>query len=206
MQAKLEEEERLANQKEEEDNIALIESWDNTQAMMDVDYELDARLQEEERGKLTIEEKSRFFVELMDKKRNILQDLELKRSKWIESFVPMDTELKKGSEKAAEGSSKREACKLEQEDAKRHRIKEENTSVKLKRCLEIIPDGDDDVTIEATSLSSKSLKIIDYKIYKEGSKRFFQIIREDGRLNKIMLILECSLIRALEATSKKAKL
>nr|GEW49837.1 hypothetical protein [Tanacetum cinerariifolium] len=46
--------------------------------------------------------------------------------KWIESFVPMDTELvkgrekaAKGSEKVAEGSSKRAADKLEQEDAKR---------------------------------------------------------------------------------------
>nr|GEX40602.1 hypothetical protein [Tanacetum cinerariifolium] len=55
MQAKLEEEERLTRQKEEEANITLIESWDNTQAMMDVDYELAARLQEEERGDLTIE-------------------------------------------------------------------------------------------------------------------------------------------------------
>nr|GEV43384.1 hypothetical protein [Tanacetum cinerariifolium] len=40
IQAKLEEEERLARQKEEETNIALIESWDNTQAMMDANYEL----------------------------------------------------------------------------------------------------------------------------------------------------------------------
>ncbi|GJV04235.1 hypothetical protein Tco_1337804 [Tanacetum coccineum] len=35
LQAELEEEERLSRQKEEESNIALIESWDNTQAMMD---------------------------------------------------------------------------------------------------------------------------------------------------------------------------
>ncbi|GKB59544.1 hypothetical protein Tco_0915730, partial [Tanacetum coccineum] len=37
--------ERLARQKEEEANIALIESWDNTQAMMDADFELAQRLQ-----------------------------------------------------------------------------------------------------------------------------------------------------------------
>nr|GEY57736.1 retrovirus-related Pol polyprotein from transposon TNT 1-94 [Tanacetum cinerariifolium] len=40
MQAELEEEERLARQNEEEDNIALIESWDNTQAMIDADCKL----------------------------------------------------------------------------------------------------------------------------------------------------------------------
>ncbi|GKC80030.1 hypothetical protein Tco_1130804 [Tanacetum coccineum] len=38
LQAELIEEERLARQKEEEANIALLESWDNTQAMMDADF------------------------------------------------------------------------------------------------------------------------------------------------------------------------
>ncbi|GJZ54305.1 hypothetical protein Tco_0609190 [Tanacetum coccineum] len=42
LQAELEEEERLARQKEEEDNLI---SWDNTQAMMEADYELAQRLQ-----------------------------------------------------------------------------------------------------------------------------------------------------------------
>ncbi|GKC17275.1 hypothetical protein Tco_1014057 [Tanacetum coccineum] len=40
LQAELEEEERLSRQKEEEANIALIESWGNTQAMMDADFQL----------------------------------------------------------------------------------------------------------------------------------------------------------------------
>ncbi|GKA85332.1 hypothetical protein Tco_0806986 [Tanacetum coccineum] len=48
LQAKLIKEERLANQKEEESNIALIESWDNTQAMLEADFELAQRLQAEE--------------------------------------------------------------------------------------------------------------------------------------------------------------
>nr|GEU55295.1 hypothetical protein [Tanacetum cinerariifolium] len=72
--------------------------------------------------------------------------------KWIESFVSIDVELVKGTKKAAEGnekaeegSSKRALGKLEQEDAKRQRIEEENESAELNRCLEIIPD--DDVTI-----------------------------------------------------------
>ncbi|GJU50636.1 hypothetical protein Tco_1220191 [Tanacetum coccineum] len=41
LQAELEEEERLARQKEEDANIA---EWDNIQAMIDADYELAARL------------------------------------------------------------------------------------------------------------------------------------------------------------------
>ncbi|GJR79462.1 hypothetical protein Tco_0150247 [Tanacetum coccineum] len=44
LEAELKEEERLARKKEEEANIALIESWDNTQAMMEADFELAQRL------------------------------------------------------------------------------------------------------------------------------------------------------------------
>nr|GEZ12867.1 hypothetical protein [Tanacetum cinerariifolium] len=62
-------EERLVRQKKEEANIALIESQDNTQAMTDANYELAVRLQEEKKGELTIEEKSRLFVELIDKRK-----------------------------------------------------------------------------------------------------------------------------------------
>ncbi|GJX18292.1 hypothetical protein Tco_0219124 [Tanacetum coccineum] len=66
LQAKLEEEERLARQKEEDANIA---EWDNVQAMIDADYELAARLQAQEQEELTIEERSKMFVELMDKRK-----------------------------------------------------------------------------------------------------------------------------------------
>ncbi|GJR10295.1 hypothetical protein Tco_0792947 [Tanacetum coccineum] len=40
LEAELIEEERLAKKQKEEANIALIESWDNTQAMMEADFEL----------------------------------------------------------------------------------------------------------------------------------------------------------------------
>ncbi|GJU74481.1 hypothetical protein Tco_1265886 [Tanacetum coccineum] len=69
LQAELIEEERLARKKEEEANIALIESWDNTQAMMEADFELAQRLQAEEQGEITIEERTRLFVEIMNKRK-----------------------------------------------------------------------------------------------------------------------------------------
>nr|GEV16737.1 ribonuclease H-like domain-containing protein [Tanacetum cinerariifolium] len=196
------------------------------------DCELAARLQEKERRELNIEEKSRLFVELMDKrnkhfarlraekiiskpptkaqkrnhmctylknmanyKQNQLKNKNFKEIqmlfnntiKWIEAFVSMDTKLVKGgdkavegSEKAEEGSSKRAGSNLEQEDANRQRLEEDNESVELKRCLEIIPEDDDDVTIKATPLSSKSPTIVDYKICKKRRKSFFKIIRADG--------------------------
>ncbi|GJY61422.1 putative ribonuclease H-like domain-containing protein [Tanacetum coccineum] len=66
LEAELEEEERDARQREEEANLI---SWDNTQAMMEADYELAQRLQAEEQRELTIEERSKLFVELMDKRK-----------------------------------------------------------------------------------------------------------------------------------------
>ncbi|GJX29556.1 hypothetical protein Tco_0237635 [Tanacetum coccineum] len=48
LQAELEEEERLSRLKEEEANIALLESWDNTQAMMDTDFQLAQQMQTKE--------------------------------------------------------------------------------------------------------------------------------------------------------------
>ncbi|GJX48119.1 hypothetical protein Tco_0273309 [Tanacetum coccineum] len=50
----------------------------------------------------------------------------------------------------------------------------------LKQCFKIVPNDGDDVTINATPLSVK-IPIIDYKIYQEGKKSFFQIIRADGK-------------------------
>ncbi|GJY90121.1 hypothetical protein Tco_0505317 [Tanacetum coccineum] len=82
MQAELIEEERLVRKKEEEVNIALIESWDNTQAMMEADFELAQRLQAEEQGEITIEERSRLFVELMNRRKKHfakLSDEEIRR-------------------------------------------------------------------------------------------------------------------------------
>ncbi|GJR36229.1 hypothetical protein Tco_1211913 [Tanacetum coccineum] len=48
LQAELEEEERISRLKEEKANIALLESWDNTQAMMDADFQLAQQMQTEE--------------------------------------------------------------------------------------------------------------------------------------------------------------
>nr|GEW61686.1 hypothetical protein [Tanacetum cinerariifolium] len=87
---------------------------------------------------------------------------------------------KKTQAEVTEGSSKRVGDELEQESAQRQRLEKEDDSEELKRCLEIVPEDDDDVTIEATPLSFKSPTIVDYKIYKEGKKSYFKIIRADG--------------------------
>ncbi|GKA06896.1 hypothetical protein Tco_0686120 [Tanacetum coccineum] len=67
LDAELIEEQKLARKQEEEANIALIESWENTQAMMEADKLLAERLQSKEREELTDEEKAKLFMELMEK-------------------------------------------------------------------------------------------------------------------------------------------
>ncbi|GKE49219.1 hypothetical protein Tco_1480477, partial [Tanacetum coccineum] len=69
LDAELLKEQKLARKQEEEANIALIESWENTQAIMEADRLLDERLQSKEREELTDEEKAKLFMELMEKRR-----------------------------------------------------------------------------------------------------------------------------------------
>nr|GEU99579.1 ribonuclease H-like domain-containing protein [Tanacetum cinerariifolium] len=92
----------------------------------------------------------------------------------VNTFMAMDSEVMEGSKKTqlevTEGSSKRARDEIEQESARRQSLEKEDDTTELKRCLEIVPEDDDDVTIKATPLSSKSPTIVDYKIYKEGKK------------------------------------
>ncbi|GJX74257.1 hypothetical protein Tco_0312852 [Tanacetum coccineum] len=70
--AKFDEEERLAREKaekEKEANIALIETWDDIQAKIDVDHQLAERLQAQEQEELSIEEKATLFQQLLEKRR-----------------------------------------------------------------------------------------------------------------------------------------
>nr|GFA51480.1 hypothetical protein [Tanacetum cinerariifolium] len=95
----------------------------------------------------------------------------------INNFVDFRTELvKEGSKKAEESRLKRTRDKLEQESAKKHKVDDDQEAAEPKKCLEIIPDDEDDVSIDARPLYSMSPTIIDYNIHKEGRKSYFQII------------------------------
>ncbi|GKF08845.1 hypothetical protein Tco_0043069, partial [Tanacetum coccineum] len=82
-----------------------------------------------------------------------------------------------GSEAREESSSKRAGDELEQEPLKKQKVDDDKETEELKLRMDIISD---DVTIKATPLSTKSPTIVDYKIYKEWKKSYFQIIRADG--------------------------
>ncbi|GJY58709.1 uncharacterized mitochondrial protein-like protein [Tanacetum coccineum] len=90
--------------------------------MMEADYELAQRLQAEEQGELTIEERSKLFVELMNKRKKHFAKLRAKeirrkpptkaqKRNQMYSFVPMDTEVVEGSK-----TRKREDLRVEEKN------------------------------------------------------------------------------------------
>nr|GEZ22934.1 hypothetical protein [Tanacetum cinerariifolium] len=104
------------------------------------------------------------------KKKSFAEIKELfdKAMERINSFVDFRTEL-------VEESIKKDEPEIAQES-------------KLKRCFEIVLDNGDDVTTDATPLSSKSPTIFDYKIYKEGRKSLFQIIKADVQMLQLLKV------------------
>nr|GEX51614.1 hypothetical protein [Tanacetum cinerariifolium] len=236
MKAGMDEEERIAREKNEA-NRAIIEERDDVQDTIDANKKLAKQIQAQEREQLSIKERSKLLDELIESRRkyfaakrakeimnkppikarqkslmctymiNIegfkkkdfkgksfddLKKMFDKVYKRVNTFVDMNTEiveesLKKIQEEVTEGNSKRAGQELDQESAKKQKLDEQeqakvadDDTAELKRCLEIVPEDDDDVAIEATPLSSKSPTIVDYKIYRERKKSYFKIIRADG--------------------------
>ncbi|GJR22517.1 hypothetical protein Tco_0971044 [Tanacetum coccineum] len=70
LQEELDEEARLEKErKEKASKTANITEWDDVQAMMDADYELAVKLKTEDQGEISIEERSKLFVELMNERK-----------------------------------------------------------------------------------------------------------------------------------------
>ncbi|GJX36611.1 hypothetical protein Tco_0248168 [Tanacetum coccineum] len=203
LQAKFDEEDRLAREKAqqvEEANIA----WDDIQAKKRRKH-FAAKRAKVKKNIPPIKAQQRSFMctylknmegwmpkDLKNKSFANIQDLFDKSMKRVNTFVDIDTELVKGSSKKAkaeiaqESSSKRAGEALEQENSKKQKVDDDKETKELKQCMKIILDDGDDVTIKATHLSIKFPTIVDYKIYNEGKKSYFQIIREDvrARFNK----------------------
>nr|GEU48534.1 putative ribonuclease H-like domain-containing protein [Tanacetum cinerariifolium] len=98
-----------------------------------------------------------------------------------EKLKKLKKEFKKAkAEITQEGSSTRAGDEIEQERSKKQKVEDDKKSEELKKCLEIISNDGDDVTIDAMPLSFKSPTIVDYKIYKEGKKNYFQIFKANG--------------------------
>ncbi|GJY57562.1 hypothetical protein Tco_0456677 [Tanacetum coccineum] len=114
LQTELEEEERLSRLKEEEANIVLLESWDNTQAMIDADflwYEKDIFVA------LRVQEK-RSKPPTKAQKRNTMSAY-LKNIAGYKHNKLKSKNLVKSSVTRTEGSSKRAGDELESDKSKK---------------------------------------------------------------------------------------
>ncbi|GJT94436.1 hypothetical protein Tco_1089954 [Tanacetum coccineum] len=81
---------------------------------------------------------------------------------WIDSFVPMDSEVVKdraeGSETRAEGSSKRAGEDLQQESTKKQKVDDDDKEKEdLKQCFELVLE--EEVAINAIPLATKPTHI-----------------------------------------------
>ncbi|GKD29875.1 hypothetical protein Tco_1240653, partial [Tanacetum coccineum] len=88
-----------------------------------------------------------------------------------------ETSKKAKAEIAHESSLKRAREELEQESSKKQKLEEEKESEELKPCLEIIPNDEDDVTIDATPLSTKSPTIILKNFDREDLEVLWSIVK-----------------------------
>ncbi|GJY04902.1 hypothetical protein Tco_0370842 [Tanacetum coccineum] len=177
LQAEFDEEARLTREKDEA-NVALIEEWNYIQANIDVDYQMAKQMQAEEQKELSIEEKSKLFVQLLEarkkhfaakraeEKRNMPPTRAQQRSIMVNTFVYMDTDLVEGSNVRAESSetkkesiSKRAGDELEQEKAKKQKVDGDKETIELQSLMKVIPD-EEEVAVDAIPLATKPPSIV----------------------------------------------
>ncbi|GJZ54668.1 hypothetical protein Tco_0609553 [Tanacetum coccineum] len=158
LQAQLEAElieERLARKKEEEANIALIESWDNSQAMIE-----------------GIEGSSKGTEDELNSDKS--KKAESSKEKAKGSRKKMLGKKRAGKEQKQE-SSKRQRME-DDEETNEHEEVEVNDEAELKKHLVIVKD--DDIAIDAIPLATKPPMIVEYKLIKEG----IMVLRNRSRI------------------------
>ncbi|GJS40216.1 hypothetical protein Tco_0565259 [Tanacetum coccineum] len=142
--------------------------------MMEADFELAQRLQAEEQGEITIEERSRLFVELMNRRKKHFAKL---RTEEIRRKPPTKTQKRNQMSTYLKNMT---GYKHNQLKSKNDNQKEEE----MKKHIEIVKD--DEVRIDVTPLAIKPPVIVKYKIVKEGKFMYFQLIRADGSLKRYL--------------------
>nr|GEV46282.1 hypothetical protein [Tanacetum cinerariifolium] len=177
LQVEFDEEEILARertQKEQEANIALIETWDDIQAKIDADYQLAERLQaqEQEQKELFDAEKATLFIQLLKKRRKhfAAKRAEEKKQTTNTSSKEKDNMFDKAFKRVntfeqirselVERKEKRAREELIQEISKKQKVDDDKETTELKQSMEIIPNKEE-VAIDIISLAIKSPKIVD---------------------------------------------
>ncbi|GJR10344.1 hypothetical protein Tco_0792996 [Tanacetum coccineum] len=155
---------------------------DNVQAMIDADYQMALQLQAEEQEKLSIEEKSKLFVQLLEarkkhfaamraqekrrkpptkaQKRNIMSTYMKNMAGYKhnqlnnKSFDDIQNAVR------AEGSSKRAGEDLQQESTKKQKMDDVKETAELQSLMEVIPD-EEEVAVDVIPLATKPPSIVD---------------------------------------------
>ncbi|GJW91987.1 hypothetical protein Tco_0169540 [Tanacetum coccineum] len=176
--------------------------------MMEADFELAQRLQAEEQGEITIEERSRLFVELMNRRKKHFGKLKAKEirrkpptkaqkrnqmSTYLKNIAGFKHKVVKGSETRIEESSKRAGDKLEFDKLKKQKINEHVEAEKdddpdeeeMKKHMEIVQDKEE-IAIDAIPLATKPPMIIEYKIGidKEDLETLWKLVKEKHGINR----------------------
>ncbi|GJU19168.1 hypothetical protein Tco_1152510 [Tanacetum coccineum] len=183
LQAEFNEEVRLAREKAEKEKEANIVSWYNVQEMIDIDYQMAQQMKAEEQEKLSIEEKSKLFIQLLEarkkhfavmraqEKRNKPPTKAQNRNTIGKRFVDIDTILVEGSKVRSEGNeirvegiSKRAGEELEHESSKKQKLEEDKETTQLQRLIEVVPDKEE-VAIDTIPFATKPPK--PYQVWKD---------------------------------------
>ncbi|GJV35702.1 hypothetical protein Tco_1408179 [Tanacetum coccineum] len=163
MDAEIIEEERLERQKQEEANIALIESWENTQAIMEADRLLAERLQTREREELTDKEKRKIVYGTHGEKKKTFyctkstgkekhtsyQELFDKEINRVNTFMAMSSKAQESNEKKVEGSEEKAKSNRKKSLGKKRAVKEHQQESPKRQKLEDDKETDEHEEVKA---------------------------------------------------------
>ncbi|GKB78615.1 hypothetical protein Tco_0945510 [Tanacetum coccineum] len=192
LQAKKEEEERLAREKLkpiEQEELTIKERAKFFQQLLEKRRKhFAAKREEEKRNKPPTRAQQRSIMstylknmegkkvkDLKNKSFDSIQKMFDKAFKRVNIFVDFRTEI------AQESSSNRAGDELEQESIKKQKVDEDTEIAELQSLMQVILD-EEEVAIDVILLATKLPTIIDWKIHKEGKNSYYQIIRADGSL------------------------
>ncbi|GJU08341.1 hypothetical protein Tco_1124771 [Tanacetum coccineum] len=160
-------------------------------------------MQAEEQEKLSIEEKSKLFVLLLEARKKHFAAIRAKEKRnkpptkdqnrnTMSTFLKniagyKHNQLKNKSfddiQKLFDRAMKRVNIFVDLDtklvEGSEKKLEEDKESEELQRLIEVVPDKEE-VAIDAIPLATKPPSIVDYKIYKKGKKNYYQIIRADG--------------------------
>nr|GEU88378.1 hypothetical protein [Tanacetum cinerariifolium] len=162
---------------------------------IDADHQLAEILQAQEQEKLSDAEKDILFQQILEKRR---KHFAAKRAKEKRNKPPTKAQQRKiiafkrintfedFRPELVEKKEKRAREELEQEISKKQKVEDDKEKAELKQLMETIPN-EKEVAIDVIPLAVKSSRIVDWKIYKEGKKSNYQIVRANGKSQMYMI-------------------